>query len=253
MNLKDFDAWARSLLDLDRFASIDDSLNGIQVADAGADLTKMAFAVDACLETIRRARDAGAQALFVHHGMFWGRPASLSGALRERVAELIRADMALYACHLPLDAHPEVGNNAVLAKMLGLLDREPFGVYHGVPLGFKGRFEDAIDLDEAIRRVLPDGTPPRTVYSFGPRTIRTAAVISGGAASDSAQAIAEGVDLYVTGEPSHSIYHLVAEAGLNVLAAGHYATEVHGVKAVAERAARELGLETIFIEYPTGL
>jgi dinuclear metal center YbgI/SA1388 family protein len=253
MTISEFDAWARTLLDITSFAKLDDSLNGLQVGRSDGSLRKLAFAVDAGLETIRRARDSGAQALFVHHGLFWGKPVAVTGSLRLRLAELLAADLALYACHLPLDAHPELGNNAVLARMLGLANVEPFGEYHGISLGFKGRLDPAIDMAEAIRRILPNGDQPRTILPFGPGRIGSAAVISGGAPFEAFQAIAQGLDLYVTGEPSHSIYHAVAESRLNVVAAGHYATEVHGVKAVSERAARELGLETCFIDFPTGL
>jgi len=253
MDIDEFDRWASALLDIKAFAKLDDSLNGLQVGRSAGPLRKVAFAVDACAESIRRARAAGAQALFVHHGLFWGKPVPLKGVLRGRVAELLAADMALYACHLPLDAHPEVGNNAVLARMLALRDIEPFGEYHGVKIGFKGRLDPAISIDEALLRITPAGDTPRTLLPFGPKMVSTVAVVSGGAAFEALQAIAEGMDLYVTGEPSHSIYHEAMEAGINFVAAGHYATEIHGVKAVAERAARELGLQTVFIDYPTGL
>ncbi len=253
MNISEFDTWALDLLDIPRFRSLDDSLNGLQVGRSDTSLRTVAFAVDACLESIRRAREAGAQALFVHHGLFWGKPAAIKGSLRERVAELLSADMALYACHLPLDAHPELGNNAVLARMLGLVDVEPFGEYHGVRIGCKGRFTAPLRLEDAVRLVLPAGDAPRSVLAFGPASVSSAAVVSGGAPFEALQAIAEGLDLYITGEPSHSIYHEAMEARLNVVAAGHYATEVHGVKAVAGRVRADLGLETVFIEYPTGL
>jgi dinuclear metal center YbgI/SA1388 family protein len=253
MNIAEFDAWASELLDIPRFRPLDDSLNGLQVGRTAGPLGTVAFAVDACLESIRRAREAGAHALFVHHGLFWGKPAAITGTLRQRIAELIAADMALYACHLPLDAHPELGNNAVLARMLGLVDVEPFGEYHGVRIGCKGRLDPALRLEDAVRRVLPQGDQPRSVLAFGSETVSSVAVVSGGAPFEALQAIREGLDLYITGEPSHSIYHEVMEARLNVVAAGHYATEVHGVKAVAERVHGELGLETVFIEYPTGL
>ncbi len=253
MNIAEFDGWARELLGIERFRSIDDSLNGLQVGRSDGPVERIAFAVDACAETIRRAKDSGAQALFVHHGLFWGKPVPLVGAMRARVAELLSADLALYACHLPLDAHPELGNNAVLAGLLGIADPQPFGEYHGVKLGFKGRLDRAAPVDEVVRRILPSGGEPRTMLRFGPASVSTVAVVSGGAPFEALQAIAEGVDLYVTGEPSHSVYHEVMEAGINFAAAGHYATEVHGVKAVAERAARDLGVQTLFIEYPTGL
>lgn len=253
MNLDAFDAWAQRLLDIPRFRSLDDSLNGVQVGRSDGDIAKIAFAVDACAETIARARDASAQVLFVHHGLFWGKPAPVRGVLRERIAALLQADMALFACHLPLDAHPVLGNNAVLARMMGLVDIEPFGEYHGVRIGFRGTLPRPVSMDALVRLVLPDGDTPRTVLHFGTKEIRSVAVVSGGAPFEALQAIAAGVDAYVTGEPSHSIYHEVEEAGFNVIAAGHYATEVHGVRAVADLAGRELGLRTTFIGSPTGL
>lgn len=253
MDLRDFDAWLRSLLEIEALARVDDSLNGIQVGRSGGPIDAVAFAVDASMETMRRAADAGAQALMVHHGLFWGPAARIDGALRDRVKFLIDHDLALLACHLPLDKHPELGNNAVLADLLGLAKRKPFGVYHGVALGFSGSLEPALTLDEAIARVLPDGGRPLSVLPFGPKEIRTAAVVSGGAAMEAFQAIEAGVDLYVTGENTHSIYHAALESGLNVVAAGHYATEVWGVKALAARLAADLGVRTFFVDVPTGL
>lgn len=253
MDIAEFDRWARALLDISRFAQIDDSLNGLQVGRSAGAINTVAFAVDACAETIRRSRDGGAQVLFVHHGLFWGKPVPIKGAMLGRIASLVSADMALYACHLPLDAHTELGNNAVLAALLGLADIEPFGEYHGIAIGCKGRLPVPLSVDEAIHRIMPSGDVPRLVLPFGPATVSSVAVVSGGAPFEALQAIAQGVDLYITGEPSHSIYHEVAEAGLNFVAAGHYATEVHGVKAVARRVERDLGLKTFFIEYPTGL
>jgi dinuclear metal center YbgI/SA1388 family protein len=253
MDIQEFDRWAGALLDIATFRKVDDSLNGLQVGRSGGAVRKLAFAVDASLETIRRARESGAQVLFVHHGLFWGKPVPVTGNLHARLSELLAADMALYACHLPLDAHAQLGNNAVLARMLGLKDIQPFGEYHGIKLGFKGIIDPAVDLAGAIRRILPAGDQARTVLPFGPESIGRVAVVSGGAPFELLQAATEGLDLYITGEPSHSIYHEAAESRINFVAAGHYATEVHGVKAMAEHVARELGLETFLVEQPTGL
>jgi len=253
MDLRDFDAWLRSLLEIEALSRVDDSLNGIQVGRSEGPIDCVAFAVDASMETMRRAAEAGARALMVHHGLFWGSAARITGSMRERVKFLLDHDLALAACHLPLDKHPELGNNAVLARMLGLADRKPFGLYHGVALGFSGTLEPALSLDEAIGRILPDGSRPLSVLPFGPKTIRTAAVVSGGAAMEAFQAVEAGLDLYVTGENSHSIYHAALEAGLNVVAAGHYATEVWGVKSLAERLAADFGVRTFFVDVPTGL
>jgi dinuclear metal center YbgI/SA1388 family protein len=253
MDLPFLDRYFRSFLEIEALAKVDDSLNGVQVGRSGGPIELVAFAVDACAESIRRARDAGAQGLFVHHGLFWGRPARIEGPLLERLRLLLDADMALYACHLPLDKHPEVGNNAVLARALGLVELEPFGEYRGIAVGVRGRLEPPLSLDELLRRALPDGSRPLTLLP-GPRAeVATVAVVSGGAAMEALQALGAGIDLYVTGESSHAIYHAALEGGLGFLAAGHYATEVWGVRALAERLARETGLKTIFLDLPTGL
>jgi len=253
MDIREFDAWCRGLLQIDALAEIDDSLNGIQVGRSDAPIRKVAFAVDACAESIRRAKESGADVLFVHHGLFWGKPLRLEGGLLERVKGLVSADIALYACHLPLDMHPEVGNNAVLADLLALRDRKPFGIYHGVAIGVSGRLEKPLSVKEVLQRILPDRSEPRALIAAGPEPVSTVAIVSGGAPFEALQAIGAGIDLYVTGEPSHSVYHQIVESGLSFIAAGHYATEVWGVKAVAARLAAEKGVETVFINLPTGL
>jgi dinuclear metal center YbgI/SA1388 family protein len=253
MDLKDFDRWCRSLLEIDALSTVDESLNGVQVARSPGSLELVAFAVDACAESIRRAKEAGAQLLFVHHGLFWGRASRIQGGLLDRLRLLLDSDLALYACHLPLDKHPELGNNAVLARLLGLEELRPFGDYHGVQIGLRGVLDPALGYDEITRRVLPDGSRPRTLLPGSKDRVSTVAVVSGGAAMEAFQALDAEVDLYVTGEPSHSVYHAVLEGGMGFLAAGHYATEVWGVKAVAERLARETGIKTLFIDLPTGL
>lgn len=253
MTIHDFDVWAREVLGIDKFNAADSSLNGLQVGQETAPLRTIAFAVDCGLETIQRAKARGAQLLFVHHGLFWGRSERLTGFLYKRIASLIDAHMGLYACHLPLDAHPELGNNAVIARILGLNSVEPFGQYHGAFIGCKGLLPEALSLEAVSRLLLPDGSAPLSMLPFGPKLIRSVGIISGGAASDVLQAVDQGLDLYITGESGHSIYHPVLESGINMLAFGHYSSEVHGVQAVAERVCRDLGLETFFVDVPTGL
>ncbi|HET7839045.1 MAG TPA: Nif3-like dinuclear metal center hexameric protein, partial [Rectinemataceae bacterium] len=241
------------LLEIDALARIDVSLNGIQIGRRPGRLSRVAFAVDACAESAKRAVEAGAQVLFVHHGLFWGQPYPVVGSLLERLRIFLDADLALYACHLPLDKHPEIGHNAVLARNLGMERREPFGEYHGVDIGFKGRLPSPLTLDEVVKRVLPDGSRPMTLIPGKKAEIETVAVISGGAAKEASQAIEQGIDLYVTGEPSHNLYHTVVESGMAFLAAGHYATEVWGLKALAAKMAADTDLKTVFIDLPTGL
>lgn len=253
MDLHDFDAWARSFLSIDELVGKDDSLNGIQVSRSSKGIGKVAFAVDACLESIRRAKSLGADMLFVHHGLFWGAPERIEGPLLERLRLLIDSDLALYACHLPLDMHPEVGNNAVLADRLGLIGRKPFGSYHGLAVGVSGTLETPLGIDDVLRKVLPDASKPRGVIAAGKPEIRTVAIVSGGAPFEALQALGGRIDLFLTGEPSHSIYHQMVEGKMNFIAAGHYATEVWGVQAVAAKLFAEKGVETAFIDLPTGL
>ncbi|MDR3173317.1 MAG: Nif3-like dinuclear metal center hexameric protein [Treponema sp.] len=253
MKIRQLDAFFREILRLDDYNTVDSSLNGIQAGNDGADVQKIAFAVDACLETFKRAVSRGAGMLFVHHGLFWGAPLRVEGVLRSRLDFLLRNNLALYAAHLPLDKHDEVGNNAVLAGLLGIVDKEPFGIYHGIKIGFKGRLRSALTIDEAARRISFCGVPPLAIYPFGKAENSTCAVISGGAAMEAVEAVEEGVDLYVTGESSHSVYHTVLEGGINMIAGGHYATEVWGVRKLMERCKQELNIDTDFIDVPTGL
>ncbi|MDR1399746.1 MAG: Nif3-like dinuclear metal center hexameric protein [Treponema sp.] len=253
MNSATLDSFFRSLLHIEDFSSIDPSLNGLQVDNDGAQIDKLAFAVDVSLETIARAASAKAGLLFVHHGLFWGTPLRITGNLRSRIKALMDNNLALYAVHLPLDQHPQLGNNAVLAKLLGIVDPEPFGAYHGRKIGYKGKLQNPLSIDEAVKRIAFMGKPPLGVYAFGKEKSETCAVVSGGAAEQARDALEEGIDLYVTGETSHSVYNDALEGQLNMIAGGHYATEVWGVRAIMERAANLSGLNVEFIDVPTGL
>lgn len=247
------DAFFRSILDIEGFASLDVSLNGLQADNNGGEVEKIAFAVDASLETFKRAAAGGAGMLFVHHGLFWGAPLRIKGPHRERLRFLLENNLALYAVHLPLDQHPELGNCAALASLLGIQDPEPFGLYRGRKIGYKGSLTKPLLIEEGVRRISFGAQPPLAVYPFGVKESRSAAVLSGGGAAEALQAIDEGVDLYVTGEVSHSYYHHALEGGLNMIAGGHYATEVWGVRKVMECCAARLNMPVEFIDLPTGL
>jgi dinuclear metal center YbgI/SA1388 family protein len=252
MRLAEFDRLMRELLRLDTAAPGDDSLNGLQVSNQRGEAGRIAFAVDACLEAIRRAVEWKADVLFAHHGLFWGTPLALTGGLFRRVRELLAGDCALYAVHLPLDLHPELGNNAALARRLGLREVEPFGEHRGAMIGCKGKFAEPKSLGE-VQAMLSGARPALGALPFGPETIRTVGIVSGGAAKDAVQAIEQGLDLFITGEPSHMVYHPCLEGRLNVIFGGHYLTEVGGVSSLAERLAAEHGLATVFLDIPTGL
>ncbi|HNY20722.1 MAG TPA: Nif3-like dinuclear metal center hexameric protein [Treponemataceae bacterium] len=253
MTTVELDRWFKDLLKPDAFLASDPSLNGIQVDNDGADVRRVAFAVDACEETILRAAELGAGMLFVHHGLFWKVPLALRGSHYRRVKSLLDANLALYASHLPLDAHPEVGNNAGIARALGIGEIEPFGEWRGSVIGCRGEFPKALGIDEAIARLFPDGRQPAHILPFGPKAIRSVGIVSGGASDEVHEAIALGLDLYITGEFEHEAYHPAMEAGINVIAGGHYQTETFGVRLVAERLARETGIDAVFVDVPTGL
>jgi dinuclear metal center YbgI/SA1388 family protein len=247
------DAYFRGILDIEGYGGIDSSLNGIQVDNDGSEIRKIAFAVDASLETFECAVKAGAGLLFVHHGLFWGIPSRIEGNLRRRIKFLLDNNICLYAVHLPLDQHPFLGNNAGLAELLGLQRLEPFGLYHGRKIGYKGVLPRPLSIEDAVKKISFMGRPPLAVHPFGPPENTTAAVVSGGAADEARQAIEEGIDLFITGEASHAVYHEALEGRLNMIAGGHYSTEVWGVRRVMERCASELHLDVEFIDAPTGL
>ena len=226
--------------------------NGLQVEGAG-EVTRLAFAVDASLAAVQEAAEAGAQMLVVHHGMFWSRPLMVTGIHRRRLQRLFEADLSLYGVHLPLDMHEEVGNNAVLARWLNLQEITPFGEYQGAPVGMAGQLPAAVSLGDfaaQVESVLQEQIIQ--IWPFGSPNVRRVGIVSGGAAFLLDQAAAAGMDVYLTGEVSHSSYHTAEELGLNVVFGGHYATETAGLKALAEHLAGKFDLETVFLDLPTG-
>lgn len=230
----------------------DSSNNGLQV-EGGPEVSCLALAVDAGIASFEGAKAAGADLLIVHHGLFWGEPLMVTGIHRQRLRHLLDAGLSLYAAHLPLDFHDEVGNNVTLAQWLGLAEVTPFGDYKGQLAGVVGKLSASLSLDEFVselERVL--GEPAVKVWPFGASSVRRVGIISGGGGSFAHQAAAAGVDVYLTGEMSHSVYHQAQELGLNVVYGGHYATETAGLKALADHLVERFGLETVFLDLPTG-
>jgi dinuclear metal center YbgI/SA1388 family protein len=242
---------------LDQFLRVeeieDKSQNGLQV-EGPDEVAKVAFAVDASQAAFERAVREKAQLLIVHHGLFWSEPVRLVGPHFQRVKTLIEGHCGLYAVHLPLDAHPEVGNNAEMMRLLGLEEREPFGEYHGTEIGFAGRLDRPLDMSSLIGRLVEAlGRPPIRVLDYGPDEVERIACVSGGAASMMGQVDEAGLDAYITGETSHTFFHEAVERNLNVLFAGHYATETLGVKALARHLEEQFQLGTVFFDIPTGM
>jgi dinuclear metal center YbgI/SA1388 family protein len=253
MTVTDLDRYLRSILPLDEFTRIDSSRNGLQVDRRNQTVRRVAFAVDAAYDVFEAAAAWSADVLFVHHGLFWGREEVLTGPHYRRVAYMLEHDLALYAVHLPLDAHLSLGNNAGMAAELGLHEVEPFGLVKGTPIGVAGRFAEAVTVDHVVDTLFGDRYTPLAVLPFGPREIRSVGLISGGAPLEVDQAIDQGLDLYISGDANHIAYHRCREAGINAIFGGHYATEVWGVQRVAAKLAADTGLETTFLDIPTGM
>ena len=255
MTLTELDAYFNGFLHKEDFAA-DPSRNGIQIensAPAAKQITKVAFAVDACEATARRAAQAGAGLLFVHHGLFWGGCQPITGTHYRRIKAFLDADLALYASHIPLDANALVGNNYGIAARLELQDVTPFGSWRGMKLGAIGRLPAPVTLSELEKRLFPHGERALHILPFGKPLVQKVAVISGGAGEDFAQAVEAGADVFITGEVGHEEYHPIEESGINVIAGGHYQTETVGVQLVQQKLAADCGIETVFIDLPTGL
>lgn len=253
MDLQELDGYFQELLVLSDLASIDNSLNGIQVECSDKKMEHVAFAVDACMATFERAAEIGADVLFVHHGLFWGRPIAIVRSHYQRIKFLLDNDIALYAVHLPLDVHGDFGNNAGIAAALHLDHLEPFGSHRGVKIGFKGTLRQPLTVDGVLDRIGIDRDECTALLPFGPQESRTVGIISGGAVLDVDQAIRERLDLYITGDALHQVYHTCLEERINLVCGGHYQTEVWGVRLVAEKLTKDTGVETTFIDVPTGL
>lgn len=255
MTLIEFDNYINSFLRKEEYSK-DISLNGIQIQNSSPDekqIKKVAFAVDACEASAQKAAQAGADILFVHHGLFWGHCQTITGSFYKRIAAFIKNDLALCAYHIPLDANIPYGNNAGLAAELGLVNCQQFGSWRGMILGIKGELPQELTIDQLAEKLLGPKLPARAKLAFGKEKIKTLGIISGGASEDVADAVEEGLDCYITGEFAHEDYHFAREMGINVIAAGHYQTETRGVKLVMQKVQSELGLECLFIDEPTGL
>lgn len=235
----------------------DSSNNGLQ-AEGRAEVRKVGFAVDACLQTFEKALDAGCDLLFCHHGVSWGGGIPrFTGYHASRLRLLLSNGLSLYAMHLPLDAHPTLGNNAQLCDLLGLPAerRSPFGMYHGQNIGFAGELEAPVSCDQlAVKLEQSLHGSCRLFCLRKDRMIRRIAIVSGGGIEFVDEAVSAGYDTLLTGEMQHEYFHRIREQDFCVLAAGHYATETTGPQAVMRRMAQDCPqLDLTFLDCPTGL
>jgi dinuclear metal center YbgI/SA1388 family protein len=236
-------SYAAEYLELDSYA--DYGPMGLQVVGS-PDVRKIACSVSASRELFERAGEAGAEMVLVHHGLFWDRDTRvIDPVMRGRLKALFDHDLSLVAYHLALDAHPEVGNNALLASELGVKTERRFTEW-----GYGGRLEQPVPISDFANRVQERLGRMPLVFSYGPEQVEQVAVLSGGAASHLADAAAEGYDCFVTGEADEPTKHAAKEAGVHFVAGGHYATETLGVRALSAKLAEKFGLEWEFIDLP---
>lgn len=226
--------------------------NGLQLENSGA-VSRIVAAVDACEAVLTAASRNRETLLLVHHGLMWEQHSFAFTGVRYRKLKLaMDSDLAVYSSHLPLDAHPVVGNAAQLAQAIGLEKVEPFFPYKMQPIGVRG--ELAVSVEELQKRVEAATGGARVTTCFaGPRQVAKIGIVTGGAGSEVAEIARSGVDTFITGEGPHWSYTAAEELGLNVMYAGHYATETFGVKALAAHVAKEFQLEWEFFDHPTGL
>lgn len=250
MRLRDVTDYLDAYLRIAEVPDYENALNGLEVENAG-EVTRIAAAVDASEAAITAAAGRGCDLLLVHHGLFWDGNRPVTGRRYRRLRGLMEAGIAVYSAHIPLDVHPEVGNNACLARELGVEVEGRFGAYRGIELGVWGRLglrreALAARLDELLGgrvKLLPGG----------PERIQRVGIITGGAGGMIGDAITAGLDAFVTGEGAHHTYFDAVEGGINVYYGGHYATETWGVRALAAHLSDRYGLPSEFLDLPTGL
>lgn len=249
MNRDELTTYLNKRLNLNAFGG-DVSNNGLQVSGS-PEVSRIVAGVDGCLSLFQRAVEEKADFVIVHHGISWGSdPRRFTGITAERLKLLFQHNISLYACHLPLDAHPELGNNACLCDAAGIINRVPCCNYHGLNIGFAGDFAEPLSLQALFERFGKQGT----ILGDPDRMLRRAAVVSGGGGNDALDdAAARRADVLITGELSHEMYHNAMENDIAVLALGHYASETYGVRAVLQDLQKTFGLPGVFADIPTGL
>lgn len=221
------------------------SENGLQFANNGT-VTKVGAAVDAGLIPFQKAIDAGVDFLIVHHGMFWEKSIPVTGKTFEKYRLLLEHNLAVYGSHIPLDAHPEIGNNALLARALGLGIIEHFLEHEGTPIAALATAPDCrATLAQRLQTLFPQ---TYTAMEFGSEKPEKVAILTGSGRSAIAELKAQGTDTLITGELRQNNFNMAQEMGLNLYACGHYATETFGVRALADEIAETFEIEAVFIE-----
>jgi dinuclear metal center YbgI/SA1388 family protein len=249
-SLQEIVSYCDGYLRIREIGDYENALNGLQLENSGS-VTKVAVAVDFSTRALQAASKCGANLLVVHHGMFWRGLRPITRSLHGQLKLALESDIAVYSAHLPLDLHPEIGNNVLLMKALGLDHSEPFFEEKGSLLGRRASVEIAFSemmnrLEKAVGGIVH-------ATAAGPEASRKLGVITGGAGGEIERVAAEGIDTFITGEAPHWAAVTAHELGVNLLLGGHYATETFGVKALAAHLAEKFGIDWEFIDLPTGL
>jgi dinuclear metal center YbgI/SA1388 family protein len=237
-------------LRIKQIGDYENALNGLQLENCGS-VSKIAAAVDFSTQTLQATVKCGANLLIVHHGMFWTGLRPVTNAFRRQLKLALDNDIAVYSAHLPLDLHPESGNNVLLMRALGIENSEPFFEEKGSLLGQRASAEIAVS--EIVKRLGKAVAGPVHVTAAGRQISRQIGVITGGAGSEIERVVADGIDTFITGEAPHWAAVMARELGVNLLLGGHYATETFGVKALASHLAEKFQLDWQFFDLPSGL
>jgi dinuclear metal center YbgI/SA1388 family protein len=252
VNLQDIVTRLDKTLRLNQIKDYPNAVNGLQLQNREDSVSRVVVAVDACEAVIQAAAERGANLLIVHHGLFWGGLQPITGPMHRKLRLAMDNNLAVYSAHLPLDAHPELGNNILLAQALGLTNPQPvLKLLDDTPLGFRGQISDSrVNFFKIIEKAV--GAPAHLAPG-GPSEIQEVVVMTGGSGGEIAEIAAMGADTFVAGEGPHWSYTLAEELGVNLFYAGHYATETFGVKALGRLLEQEFHLPWDFIDHPTGL
>jgi dinuclear metal center YbgI/SA1388 family protein len=248
--LSEIVAYCDQYLRIREIGDYENALNGLQLENSGS-VKKIAAAVDFSTRTLQAAATSSANLLVVHHGMFWGGLRPMTKAWHRQLKLALDHDIAVYSAHLPLDSHPEIGNNVLLMRALGIENSEPFLEEKGSLLGQRASVEIALsDIGKRLEKAV---SGPVHVTEAGPQQPRQIGIITGGAGSLVERVAAEGIDTFITGESPHWTGIAAHELGINLLLGGHYATETFGVKALADFIAKKFQLDWTFLDLPSGL
>ena len=249
-SLSDIVSYTDDFLRVREVGDWDNALNGLQIENSGQ-VTRLGVAVDVSTRVLTGAAKRNVDLLIVHHGLFWPGLQPVRSALRRQLRLAFENDIALYSAHLPLDIHPKLGNNAELAAALGLKRTQLFLEEKGQLTGLKARA--SLPRSELVRKLRKALSGPLKVFNFGPKQTRMIGIVTGGAGSDIYRVASEKIDTFLTGEAPHWAAVAAEELGINLLLAGHYATETFGVKALAAHLSKRFKIPWTFIDFPTGL